>query len=168
MAMRRKLRAMTEEERAELERLSQARTEEHRLVERAKAMLAIYGGESAHHVAQRLQREPDTIYAWLNRFEAQGVAGLRDLPRPGRPAEYDEQQRGECIATARTAPQALGLPFGHWSLDRLVAYIQAHLGIAISRAQLGRVLEAEGLRWYQEQTYFTERPDPQYAQKRGR
>jgi len=168
MAKRRKLRAMTEGERAELEGLSQSRTAEYRLVERAKAMLAIDGGESGHQVAQRLQREPDTIYAWMDRFEAQGVAGLRDLARPGRPAEYDEQQRGECIATARTAPQVLGLPFGHWSLDRLVAYIQEHLGIAISRAQLARVLEVEGLRWYQEQTYFSERPDPQYAQKRGR
>jgi hypothetical protein len=30
------------------------------------------------------------------------------------------------------------------------------------------VLEAEGLRWYQEQVYFRERPDPQFAEKRGR
>jgi hypothetical protein len=52
-------------------------------------------------------------------------------------------------------------------LDRLVEYINQELQIGISRAQLGKVLEAEGLRWYQEATYFTERPDPQFVEKRG-
>jgi hypothetical protein len=35
-------------------------------------------------------------------------------------------------------------------------------------SQIANVLEAEGVRWYQEKTYFTECPDPQFAQKRGR
>lgn len=39
--------------------------------------------------------------------------------------------------------------------------------IAISRAQLARVLKEEALRWYQEETYFTECPDPNCG-KRGR
>lgn len=95
------------------------------------------------------------------------MQGLDDKPRPGRRLTYSEEQRGQMIAVARTQPQKLGLPFGHWTLDRLVAYLRPHYQIGISRAQLARVLEEEGLRWYQEKTYFTERPDPQFAEKRG-
>lgn len=84
----------------------------------------------------------------------------------GRP--IDERQRSEMSATARTHPHTLGLPFGHWTLDRLVVYVNQALGIPISRSQLGAVLRAEGLKWYEEKTYFTQRPDPQFAQKRGR
>ena len=51
--------------------------------------------------------------------------------------------------------------------DRLVAYLRENNQIGISRAQLARVLKAEGLRWYQEKSYFTERPDPQFVEKRG-
>jgi transposase len=167
MGQKRELRPMSAAERKQLEQISQSRKQEHRLVERAQAILAVYGGESGYAVAKRLGHDPDTLYNWLDRFAEQSVAGLRDEPCPGRPAEYDEQQRGQCMATARTAPQQLGLPFGQWSLDRLVAYINIQMAIPISRAQLARVLEAEGLRWYQEQTYFSERPDPQYAEKRG-
>jgi len=71
------------------------------------------------------------------------------------------------IVTARTHPHQLGRPCNHWTLDRLVEYVNQEVKIAISRAQLARVLEEEGPRWYQEETYFTERPDPQFAQKGG-
>ena len=168
MGRKRKLREMSEKEAGELKRISQMRKGEHRMIERAQALLAVYAGESGYQVAQRLGRDADVIYGWLDRFEQQGLEGLYDRPRSGRPAEYNEEQRGECLALAQTAPQQLDLPFGYWSLDRLVEYINQRLGIPISRAQLARVLEAEGLRWYQEKTYFTERPDPDFAEKRGR
>jgi transposase len=168
MVRKREVRVMSEAERSELERISKMRKGEHRVVERAQAVLAVYGGESGYGVAQRLGHDPDVIYRWLDHFEEQGIEGLYDQARSGRPAEYNEQQRGECLAAAQTAPQQLGLPFGYWSLDRLVEYIHQHLGIPISRAQLARVLELEGLRWYQEKTYFTERPDADFAEKRGR
>jgi transposase len=109
-----------------------------------------------------------TIYERLHRFNEQGVRSLIDEPRAGRPLTYSEEERGRMIATARTRPQHLGLAYGHWTLDRLVEYVNQVLGIAISRSQLGEVLRLEGLRWYQEKTYFTESPDPQFAEKRGR
>jgi len=124
-------------------------------------------GVSGNQIAKRLGRDPDTVYRQLERFDEESLSGLKDRPRPGRPVEYSEHERGEMIAIARTDPQALGRAFGYWSLDRLVEYVNVELGIAIGRSQLRRVLQAEGLRWYQEKTYFTERPDPQFAEKRG-
>jgi len=168
MGRKRELRPMSEGEQEELKRISQMRKGEYRVIERAQAVMAVYAGESGYRVAQRLGHDPDVIYRWLDRFEQQGIDGLYDQARSGRPAEYNEDQRGECLAMAQTAPQQLGLSFGYWSLDRLVEYINQQLGIPISRAQLARVLESEGLRWYQEKTYFTERPDPDFAEKRGR
>jgi len=53
--------------------------------ERAAALLKIAAGAVPAQVAASgvLQpRDPDTIYAWLDRYQAEGVAGL--LIRPGR------------------------------------------------------------------------------------
>lgn len=160
-------RPLTVEERTTLEKLKRSQTTESRLVERAKMVLWSREGVSGRQIAKRLGREPETVYRQLDRFDKEGLSGLKDRPRPGRPLEYDEQERGQIIAIARTSPQALDLEFGYWSLDRLVEYVNVELGIAIGRSQLHRVLQAEGLRWYQEKTYFTERPDPQFAEKRG-
>ncbi len=53
--------------------------------ERAAALLKIADGASPHHVARHglLQaRAPDTVYAWLERYRSDGLAGL--VIRTGR------------------------------------------------------------------------------------
>jgi transposase len=160
-------RPITAEERIELEQLKRSQTAEARLVERAKMVLWFHEGQKPVDIAAKLDRTAATVYSRLKRFDGKGMAGLQDKQKSGRKPTYTETERGRVIALARTDPQKLGLPFGHWTLDRLVAYLREKDQLGISRAQLARVLKAEGLRWYQEQVYFTERPDPQFVKKRG-
>jgi transposase len=125
-------------------------------------------GQKPVDIAAKLDRTAAAVYSRLKRFDLEGMSGLEDKPKSGRKPTYTETERGQVIALARTDPQKLELPFGHWTLDRLVAYLRENDQVNISRAQLARVLKAERLRWYQEQVYFTERPDPQFVEKRGR
>lgn len=161
------LRPLRADERKVLLQLDHSQTASRRLVERAKMILLAHEGQRVVDIADKLDRTPATVYTRIKRFNGEGLSGLDDKPRAGRLPIYTEEERGQMIAVARTHPQKLGLPYGHWSLNRLVEYIHAEYQIGISRAQLARVLEAEGLRWYQEKTYFTERPDPQFVEKRG-
>jgi transposase len=108
-----------------------------------------------------------TVRTWLRRFNARGVDGLADAPRAGRPATYPPEAVGELVAASLTDPQELGLPFGSWTLDRLAAYLHEEKGIAIKRSRIAEILQAEGLRWRQQETWFGERPDPAFAAKRG-
>jgi transposase len=71
------------------------------------------------------------------------------------------------VVTAKTKPERLGLAFGHWTLDRRVEYVNRVSGIPISRSQLADGLTEEGLKWYQEKTYFSQSPDPQFVKKGG-
>jgi transposase len=59
------------------------------------------------------------------------------------------------------------LPFACWTLDRLVAYLSEQ-GIGMRRSRISEILLAEGLQWRQEETWFGERVDPDFARKRGR
>ena len=55
--------------------------------ERAAAILKISKGQSPHYVAQQgllKRRDPDTVYAWLDRYEADGLAGLQIKAGRGR------------------------------------------------------------------------------------
>ena len=72
------------------------------------------------------------------------------------------------IATALTDPQSLGRPFACWTLDRLQAYLNEERGIGIKRSRIDEILLAEGLRWRTQETWFGERVDPHFAEKRGR
>jgi hypothetical protein len=59
--------------------------------ERAAAMLKIADGASPHRVATcglLKPRDPDTLYAWLDRYQAAGVAGLIAHPQGGSHGRY--------------------------------------------------------------------------------
>lgn len=162
------LRAVSEQEKRELERVSRSRTAAQRQVERAQIILGWLAGQRPAVTAEEVGCTINTVYHQLHQFNARGLAFLDDAPRSGRPLRYDEQQRGQLVMTAKTKPETLGLAFGHWTLDRLVAYANTVLNIPISRSQVADVLTQEGLKWYQEKTYFSDSPDPQFVEKRGR
>ena len=162
------LRVVSESEQQELERLSRSRTAAQCKVERARIILGWLAGQGARVIAEQVGCNVTTVYYQLHQFNARGLGFLEDAPRSGRPLHYDEQQRGQLVVSAKTKPEKLGLMFGHWTLDRLVEYASTVLNIPISRSQLADVLTQEGLKWYQEKTYFSESPDPQFVEKRGR
>ena len=71
------------------------------------------------------------------------------------------------VAVSLTNPETLGLPFACWTLDRLAAYLNEERGLPIKRTRLDELLVAEGLRWRQQETWFGERVDPAFVEKRG-
>lgn len=165
MALR--VRPMTTEELTTIERRARSRTEPARRVERARIIWLARQGRRVPAIAGELGLAQDTVRLWLNRFNAHGLDGLEDQPRSGRPPTYTAEEIGAVIGAALTKPQALGLPFGSWTLDRLAAYLNEAQGIAIKRSRIDEVLIAEGLRWYRQETWFGERVDPAFAEKRG-
>jgi transposase len=162
-----RVRALSAEEQTMIERLAHSRTAEARVVERAQIVWHARQGASVPSIAGKLGLHEQTVRHWLKRFNALGLEGLADQPRGGRPATYSPEQVAEVIATAVTDPQALGQPFGTWTLDRLETYLNEEKGIPIKRSRIDDLLSAEGLRWRQQEAWFGERPDPAFAKKRG-
>ena len=162
-----RLRELTEEEQAAIERLAHSRTAPARQVERARILWQASQGEMAPAIAAALRLTAETVRDWIKRFNTQGLAGLEDQPRAGRPPTYTPEQVATVIATALTDPKRLDLPFASWTLDRLAAYLNEHEGIAIKRSRIDEILLKEGLRWRQHETWFGERVDPEFAEKRG-
>jgi len=161
------LRPLTADEVETLARLAHARTEPAWLVERAQMLWRAHHGEQVPAIARALGVDDETVRRWLKRFNAGGLADLADEPRSGRPPTYTAEEVGMIIATSLTDPADLDLPFGSWTLDRLTAYLHEAQGLTISRSRIGALLQQEGLRWRKQETWFGERPDPAFAEKRG-
>jgi transposase len=184
MAVR--IRDLTDDERQTIERLAHSRTEAARLVERAKILWFASQGEKAPQVAKRLGMDERTVLTWLKRFNAEGLPGLQDRPRSGRPVTYAPEVVAAVLATSLTDPKQLGQPFGCWSIRRLETYLNEEQGLPIKRSRIDELLLAEGLRWHTQQSWFGERAtadfaageeqpeapprrvDPAFAEKRGR
>lgn len=90
-------------------------------------------------VAELLDVTNDTVRAWRKRYQAEGIAGLSDKPRAGRPVKIDGQQRAQITALACSkAPTG----YSEWSL-RLLAEKVVELGYceSISHTQVGNILK---------------------------
>src|SRR5260370_37860145 len=93
----------TAEQRGELMALARSRTEEARLVERAKIVLACLEGKRNDAVGRECGVRPNTGGLWRKRFAAGGLAGLRAPARPGK--------NGKPVAELRPPGlRPLGLP----------------------------------------------------------
>jgi transposase len=159
-----------------LRKLAAARHAPASLIQRARIVTASWDGASVPEVAQRLGCHPKTVYKWLHRFNADGLDGLGDLPRPGLPRRLSEHERGRIIALARSAPpgrlhqggEGLLAPArpeapAHWTLDALAQAAQAE-GIRVGRSQVRRILLAERVRWRRTRSWATS-TDPDFAPK---
>lgn len=65
--------------------------------ERCAALLKIATGAAPHHVALHgllKQRDPDSVYGWLNRYEEEGLAGLVIRTGRGRKPAFSPSVRG--------------------------------------------------------------------------
>ena len=161
------VRELTPDEKTNVQRLAQSRTASARLVQRAKVIWLSYHGYQVAEIADEVGFSQNSVRMGIKRFNADGFAGLQDKPRPGRPVTYPPEQVSVVIETALTKPDTLGLPFACWTLDRLEAYLNEHKQIGMKRSRIDEVLIREGLRWRMQESWFSERVDPDFAQKRG-
>ena len=86
------------EDKASLVGITKSRIEEARAVERARIILACLEGREIQQVARELSVSIPTVTKWRRRFALWGLRGLRDLPRPGKPAIYDTVFRNRVLA----------------------------------------------------------------------
>jgi hypothetical protein len=105
------VRSLTPDESDTVRQLAQSRTAAARTVERAKIVWLASRGWRVPSIAREVQLGGDTVRLWLKRFNAEGLDGLRDRPRAGRPATYTAEQAGEVVALSLTDPRGLDLPF---------------------------------------------------------
>src|SRR5262249_5777257 len=148
-------------------------------IQHAAMVVHSWDGERVEAIAAALHCSAQTVRRRLQRFDAEGVDGLGDQPRAGRPRRLTAAEDSRLIALARQVPpgrlvrQADGRMVAddeeraaQWSLDALAAAAQAQ-GIQVSRSQIRRILRREGVRWGRTHSWSTPR-DKDFAPQEPR
>jgi transposase len=139
------VRPLTDDERGILQRL--ARTEVGRVSERMHMVLLSGRRYPVPQIAAIFDCDEATVRTWLGRFEADGVDGLRDHPRSGRPRKADAGARATLRQTIDRPPAAAGCLAGYWTVAMLTAQLATMLGVRLSRSTVRRTLKALDYRW---------------------
>jgi transposase len=139
--------------------------------ESAAAILKVASGISGHQVALNgllKPRDPDTVYEWIHRYQAEGIDGLLVKPGRGRKPSYfpkyqDKEEAKEAILhTVRRDPSMFGTSESRWSLD-LISRVCDWLRIK-NPSGLSQLLKRLRISYKRGRSYVHS-PDPHYQQK---
>lgn len=159
-------------EATEIRHVAASRVQPAHLVQRAQVLAAMLEDPtlSAKEAGLRAgYRSAPSGPKWVRRFNDGGLEALDDRPRSGRPPIHGEAVRSKLVDLALQKPRSLGLPFAMWTLERLQTAFFEREGIPLATSTIWEYVEAEGLRWKRQQSWFheAEKHDERFAEKRG-
>lgn len=130
-------------DRARLEKLTRSATGAAAGAQGARIVLLAADGEANYVIAERVGVSRPTVNLWRARYDAEGIAGVADEARPGRPRQVDRA----AILAATLTPPPPGLGVTHWS-SRL---LPPRLGVVHST--VAEVWKQYGIRPWKAETF---------------
>lgn len=143
------------DDRAVLEAWTRRPTTARRLFQRAQIVLRAAEGANNKHIASELGLTYQTVGKWRKRFAEQGIQGLHDEPRPGKPRTVDEDKFDEILSkTLEGKPEDRT----HWSTRTMAA------ATGVSRETVRKLWNLCGLKPHRQDT-FKLSTDPYFVEK---
>jgi transposase len=133
-----------------------SRSDESRYDHRLHGLLLVTSGQSCREVARLLGEDPSTVQRWVRRFERDGLEGLRDGERPGRPRMISARQWRKLGVDLRATPRDFGLEASIWDGPLLSEHLRGRYGIELGVRQCQRLFRQMGFR--------LRKPRPEVAQ----
>ena len=159
--------ALSTEDAADLEARVRRHRSEQRAALRARIVLMAARGAPNAVIAQTLGVVPNTVWKWRKRFCQEGLAGLADRPRSGRPPVFGPEVIALVKAMACELPAERDVPLSRYATSDLVAQAIAEDATAsISASTVGRLLARDALRPWRHRSWIFPR-DPRFAEKAG-
>src|SRR5262252_841662 len=120
------------------------------LAQRARIVLLAGDGLGTNEIVRRTGVSKPTVITWKKRYAAEGIGGLEDRPKPGKPRTADDV--AIVLATLEPPPERLGVT--HWS-SRLLAR-----EMGVSNVKVADVWREYGLQpWRRETFKFSTDPE---------
>lgn len=112
-----------------------------KVVHRATGIRSLHLGHKPKEVAQLLAVSLATVYNWHTAWRANGLAGLADLARSGRPHVATEAYCEALDQAISQDPQELGYAFVIWTVERLMAHLAEKTNITMSHETFRQLLQ---------------------------
>jgi transposase len=136
----------TERTPAELRALAR-RERDGRVSARLLALANALDGMSRDEAARAAGMDRQTLRDWVHRYNAEGVEGLRDRPRSGRPCALDEGQQAALKALVLKGPKLERDGCVAWRARDLCDVVERRFGVRYAETGMLRLLKSLDLSW---------------------
>ena len=99
------------------------------------ALLLIQEGQRPGWISEVLGLSRQSLNLWIHKVNEQGLASLKPLPRPGRPARLTPPIRQQLEEQLEKSPLEFGLNRARWDGPTLVVHLKRQFGITLKVRQ---------------------------------
>jgi transposase len=124
----------------ELRRLAR-RERDGRVGARLLALANALDGLPREEAARLAGMTGQTLGDWVHRYNAEGVEGLRDRPRPGRPCALDEGRQAALKALILRGPRLERDGCVAWRVRDLCALAERRFGVRYGESGMARLIK---------------------------
>ena len=112
-----------------------------RIKERILAVkLHVVDGKTEKEVSKMLNKGYSTIKLWVSKYKREGLDGLRDKPRSGRPRKAEKEKIKKVL---EDGPQKYGIQQEYWTVKTLKVVLQGQ-GIEYKKSRLYELVHELG------------------------
>jgi transposase len=108
------------------------------------ALALVLEGRSRAEAARAAGMDRQTLRDWVHRYNAEGLAGLRDRPRSGRRPRLTPEQEAELASAVEQGPDPDRDGVVRWRRVDLQALIEARFAVRLHERTVGKVLRRLG------------------------
>jgi transposase len=130
----------------ELRRLARQESDG-RVACRLLGLANVVDGMSRERAARQAGMDRQTLRDWVIRFNAEGIAGLRDRPRSGRPPWLADGQLAALRALVLRGPDPERDGVSSWRAKDLCRIVEDRFGVRYAENGMLRLLHDLGLSW---------------------
>ncbi len=116
-------------------------TKDVRVFRRAQAVREVVKGQRLQTVSDTLEFTYSALRKWVHRFANQGVQGLRDRPRSGRPVKVTCALEKHLNRLIDQDPLEHGSIHSQWSCRELATVLASQTGVQLGRESVRRILK---------------------------
>src|SRR3989449_11331328 len=116
-------------------------TKEARVFRRAQAVREVVTGQRLQTVSDTLHFPYSALRKWVHRFANQGIQGLADRPRSGRPAKVTCALEQHLNRLVDQDPLQHGSLYSQWSCRELATVLAQQTGVQLGRESVRGVLK---------------------------
>lgn len=146
---------LSDQEHEQLTSIVRSRSLPHGLVTRAQIVLMAAEGVTSNEIANKVALSAQSVCKWRQRYLQQGISGLHDELRPGRPRSVSDEQVATLIRKTLNTKPKKGT---HWTIRSMAKETE------LSRPTVHRVWKAFGLQPHR-QRHFKLSTDPFFVEK---
>jgi len=129
--------------------------------QRAMGLRLLHEGQTPQAVADIMAVSQPTVYDWHHRWQENGLEGLANRPKSGRPRKTDRRYVERLKEVIEQDPQALDYHFTIWTADRLRYHMEKETGKRLGATQFRALLQENNFVYRRPKHDLTDLQDPQ-------